>query len=168
VEIREARRGDEAAVADIHVRAWQAAYRGLLPGEFLDALRPEERAARYTFGATGPGSPCTLLALEGEEVLGFSTFGPSRDVDAPGAGELYALYVDPSRWRAGAGRLLLARTRERLHAAGHEQAILWVLVGNTGAERFYEADGWRRDGARRLEDPWGVLSEVLRYRRGLP
>ena len=38
VELRDARKGDELAVAEVHVRSWQEAYRGLMPGEFLDAL----------------------------------------------------------------------------------------------------------------------------------
>jgi GNAT superfamily N-acetyltransferase len=36
-------------VACVHVRSWQAAYRGLLPDEYLDGLRAEDRANRYTF-----------------------------------------------------------------------------------------------------------------------
>ena len=168
MEIRDARPGDEAQVADVHVRAWKTAYRGLLPDEYLDALTPEHRAPGYRFGASGARDPQTLLALDGEALLGFATFGPSRDADTPGAGELFALYVDPSRWRAGAGRALLQATRERLHARGHAEATLWVLDGNEQAERFYAADGWSRDGASRWEDPWGVRSLVFRFRRPLP
>ena len=167
VEIRDARPGDERAVAEVHVRSWQSAYRDLLPEEYLDGLRPEHRIPGYRFGEDG-AAPRTLLAIEGATVLGFATFGASRDEDAPGAGELFALYVDPERWRAGAGRVLLARTREGLHALGHREALLWVLRGNEPAERFYEADGWRRDGASRWEDPWGVRSQVFRFRRTLP
>jgi GNAT superfamily N-acetyltransferase len=166
LELRDARPGDEPAVGEVHVRAWKQAYRGLLPGDYLDALRPEHRIAGYRFAGEAP--PHTLLAIESGLLLGFATFGPARDADAQGAGELFALYVDPDSWRGGAGRALLAAARGRLHADGHEQAILWVLEGNVPAERFYEADGWRRDGASRWEDPWGVRSRVLRYRRALP
>jgi len=168
VKLRDAHPGDEQAVAEVHVRAWKVAYRGLLPDDYLDALTPATRAAGYEFGDSGEGSPRTVLALDRGSIVGFSTFGPSRDEDALAAGELYALYIDPERWRSGAGRLLLAETRRRLRQAGHAEAILWVLVGNRSAERFYLADGWRADGGRRWEDPWGVRSEVVRYRRALP
>ena len=40
LRLREARRGDEMAVAEIHVRSWQEAYRGLMPAEFLDGYGP--------------------------------------------------------------------------------------------------------------------------------
>jgi len=168
VEIRDAKPGDEELVAAVHVRAWKSAYRGLLPDDYLDALTPEHRIGGYRFGAVAAEHPRTLLAVEAGAVLGFATFGPSRDADAPGAGELYALYVDPGRWRAGAGRALVRATRERLHARGHGEAVLWVLDGNEPAARFYAADGWKRDGASRWEDPWGVRSLVFRFRRRLP
>jgi GNAT superfamily N-acetyltransferase len=152
-------------VADVHVRAWKTAYRGLLPDEYLDTLAPEHRIPGYRFGEP---DPITLLALDGDALLGFSTFGSARDPDAPGAAELYALYVDPDRWRTGAGRALVVETRRRMHERGHREAVLWVLDGNVAAERFYEADGWRPDGTSRWEDPWGVRSLVFRHRRALP
>lgn len=164
--IRDARGGDEPAVADVHVRAWKTAYAGLIPQDYLDSLTPADRIPGYRFGAEGPAVPRTILALDGS-LLGFATFGASRDADAASAGELYALYVDPDRWRTGAGRALLAATRAGLLAAGHAEAILWVLRGNDRAARFYEADGWHRDGAERWEEPWGVRSRVHRYRRDL-
>ena len=42
--LRPAEPGDASAVALVHVRAWQTRYRKLLPDEYLDGLRPEERA----------------------------------------------------------------------------------------------------------------------------
>ena len=53
-QIRDAIPGDELAVAAVHVRSWQGAYLGLIDDEFLDALSPEDRAARYTFGSADP------------------------------------------------------------------------------------------------------------------
>lgn len=165
--LRLARPEDALAVAGVHVRAWQAAYRGLIADEFLDSLRPQDRAATYSFDSDDPAAPETILAAEGEEVVGFVTITPSRDEDAPAAGEIQALYVDPSRWRGGVGRLLLREACARLRGRGFEEAILWVLVGNAAGERFYEAHGWRRDGAARWERPYGVRSRVIRYRRTL-
>lgn len=172
VRLREARRGDELAVADLHVRAWQEAYRGLIPDEYLDELDPEDRAARYTFEADDPEAPTTLLAVQdgedaGEVILGFATFSPSRDADAPDHGEVVALYVDPDRYESGVGRMLMAEARRRLWEAGFTDALLWVLDGNERAARFYEGEGWTRDGATRVEEPYGVVSNVSRFRRPL-
>jgi GNAT superfamily N-acetyltransferase len=165
--VRLARPQDALAVAGVHVRAWQVAYRDLIDNEFLAGLRPEDRAATYAFGSDGQGAPETILATEDDEVLGFATMGPSRDEDAPRSGEILALYVDPPNWGTGVGRLLLGAARGRLLRRGFGEAILWVLVGNEQAERFYRADGWQRDGAERWEQPYGVVSRVVRYRRAL-
>jgi len=167
VLIREAEAADADAVAAVHVRAWQAAYRGLLPDAYLDALRPQERASRYTFGSPDPAAPRTMIAAIDGAVAGFASFGASRDPDAPHAGELFALYVDPGNWRSGVGGALLHDACERLCARGHEEALLWVLAGNERAARFYLARGWRSDGAEREEDPRGVTARVRRYRRSL-
>jgi GNAT superfamily N-acetyltransferase len=173
VELRQARRGDELAVAEIHVRSWQEAYRGLMPDAYLDALDPRDRAAVYTFEASDPSAPTTVVAVEAGDggegaISGFATFCPSRDEDAPGFGEIVALYVDPDRHQGGVGRLLMAEARRCLQGAGFTQALLWVLDGNTRAASFYEREGWLPDGARRVEHPYGIVSNVSRFRRALP
>lgn len=171
VELREARRGDELRVAELHVRSWQEAYRGLMPEEFLAALDPQDRAGRYTF--EDEGGPTTLLAVSagegsGEPLLGFVTFGGSRDADARGLGEVYALYVDPVHHRGGVGRLMMAEARRRLAEDGFPEAILWVLDGNDRAREFYEHEGWVADGAHREESPYDIVSNVSRFRRRVP
>jgi GNAT superfamily N-acetyltransferase len=166
VELREARRGDELRVAELHVRSWQEAYDGLMPADFLAALEPRDRAGRYMF--EDEEGPTTVLALDAEGgLLGFATFGPSRDDDLPDLGEVIALYVDPARHRGGIGRLLMAEARRRLGAAGYTEAFLWILDGNDRAREFYEREGWVADGARREENPYDIVSNVSRFRRVL-
>jgi ribosomal protein S18 acetylase RimI-like enzyme len=165
VELRDARCGDELAVAEVHVRSWQEAYRELMPEEFLDGLDPRDRARRYTFEG-GAEAPTTVVAIAGGAVVGFVTFGPSRDEDAVGMGEIYALYVDPGCHRGGVGRLLMAHARRRLKEQGFAAAVLWVLQGNERAASFYEREGWKPDGATREEEPYGITSNVRRFHLG--
>jgi ribosomal protein S18 acetylase RimI-like enzyme len=167
VELRLATPGDEHAVAAVHVRAWQHAYRGLIPDSYLDSLVPEDRASRYTFGEHGPGSVRTVLATEGDALCGFSTTGPCRDADRQRHGELYALYVAPECLGRGVGRLLIQDARRRLQENGFAQAILWVVTGNVRAERFYRIDGWLPDGRTRLDEIHGATVDEARYTRAL-
>jgi len=109
---------------------------GLLPDEYLDGLRAEDPASRYTFDRTEPDQPQTVLAVQDGAVVGFATTGPARDSDVPDAGELYAFYVDPARWGVGVGRVLIAEARARLWRSGFREAVLWVMVGNDRAKRF--------------------------------
>jgi ribosomal protein S18 acetylase RimI-like enzyme len=167
LSVRAAVPGDAAAVAGVHVRSWQVAYRGLMPDDYLDGLRPEDRMGRYTFGSTDPSMPATTVALVDDVIRGFSTTGPARDTDAPGRGEIFALYVDPEAWDTGIGRRLMEEARAQLVRHGFTESVLWVLDGNTRADRFYRLDGWRPDDQRRTEDIWGVRVDEIRYRRNL-
>jgi GNAT superfamily N-acetyltransferase len=165
--IRPAQPGDEMAVARVHVRSWQTAYKGLLPDEYLDALRPEDRAQRYTFGSDDIRQPATIVSTEAGVISGFATTAPARDSDIPDHGELFALYVDPEYWGRGIGAALISAARARLYDQGFRNAALWVMMNNTRAERFYKIDGWQPDGLSRTDTLWGVTVDELRYRRPL-
>ena len=158
---------DSLAVAQVHVQSWQTAYRGLLPDEYLDRLRPEDRAKRYDFETTDPSKPATIVADQGRDIAGFVTVAPARDLDLGGGGEICALYVLPNRWGCKIGRALIERARCRLSGLGFDRAVLWVMIGNSRAERFYRADGWTPDGMRRTESVWGMSINEIRYRRTL-
>ncbi len=165
--IRPAEPGDEMSVADVHVRSWQVAYKGLLPEEYLDGLRPEDRARKYTFGSHDLSQPFTMVAAEAGRISGFATIAPARDPDIPDYGELYALYVAPEFWGCGIGAALMAAARARLHERGFRNAALWVMANNTRAERFYTIDQWKPDGLRRTDTVWGVVVDEIRYQRSL-
>src|SRR4051812_33317950 len=129
--IRPAIPADAFAVARIHVRAWQAGYRGLLPAEYLDTLRAEDRAARYTFGIAG--GPATFVPTDADTIVGFMTIKDD---------ELAALHVEPDAWRRRVGTALLLHARTAFAEAGLNRAWLHVLAGNARARSFYERDGW--------------------------
>jgi GNAT superfamily N-acetyltransferase len=165
--VRTATSADAAAVADVHVRAWQVAYAGLLPAHELDALDPRERARRYDFDNRAAGAARTFVALIDGRIAGFATCGAQDGASGATRGELRALYIDPERWREGLGLLLLRRAEAHLRELGFDEAVLWVLIGNASAERFYLAHGWRADAVRRHERFWGVPVEVTRCSRAL-
>lgn len=166
VQLRPAIPPDAGDIARVHVRAWQVGYRGLLPDDYLDGLRTEDRASRYTLGEASAETPSTIVAVERSTLCGFVTTGPARE-GTGGAGHLMALYVDPDHWRRGIGRVLLARGRAELAARGYREAVLWVLVGNVRAHELYVADGWRPDGHEDDQTVWGVVVRDRRYRREL-
>jgi ribosomal protein S18 acetylase RimI-like enzyme len=165
--VRPAEPDDALAVARVHVRSWQAAYRTLLPDDYLDQLRPEDRAQKYNFSSLDQLQPQTIVAAEAGVIHGFATTAPARESDMPGSGELCALYVDPDQWSRGIGSALVAAARSRLFDLGFRHAVLWVLVGNVRAERFYRIDRWAPDGQRRTESVWGVTVDEIRYQRTL-
>ena len=154
-------------MARVHVRSWQAAYRNIVPDDYLDQLRPEDRAAKYDFASLDPGKPRTIVAVEDGLIYGFATTMPVSDSDMPDHGELCALYVDPEQWGKGLGVALVASARTQMFERGYRKAILWVLTGNVRAERFYQYDGWAADGVRRKATVWGITVDEIRYQREL-
>jgi GNAT superfamily N-acetyltransferase len=158
---------DAIAVAGVHVRSWQAAYRKLLPDDYLDQLRPEDRAEKYDFATLDPAKPRTIVAAEEGLIHGFATTAPSRDPDLPGDGELCALYVDPEYWGRGMGLALVTAARAHLFEVGFRNAFLWVLAGHARAERFYRIDRWAPDGLQRTDSVWGITVNEVRYQREL-
>ncbi len=142
MELRRAEPSDAIAVARVHVRSWQAAYRKLMPDDYLDQLRPEDRAKKYDFGNLDPLRPYTIIATESGRILGFATTAQTQESPMSVYGELSALYVDPDHWGRGIGVALVSAARSRLFDLGFRNAILWVLEGNVRAERFYVMDHW--------------------------
>ncbi len=146
MQVRAAQLADAGAIARVQVRTWQAAYRGLIADSYLDAMSIEQRSERWQRNLSG-GPFTTLVLVDGDQVVGFSGHGPSRDRDAPASqGELLALYVIEDHWRRGLGRQLYAASDEALLAAGFTESIVWVLDGNARADRFYGAVGYALDG----------------------
>ena len=66
-------------VAQVHVRSWQAAYRTLHPDDYLDQLRPEDRAHTYDFASLDPLKPQTIVAVE----PGLGPAGPGFPASLP-------------------------------------------------------------------------------------
>jgi ribosomal protein S18 acetylase RimI-like enzyme len=164
VTVRPATVADAPAMGRLVVRAWQAAYRGQMPDDYLDGLRAEDRAAYWDGVLRREGRRGAVLVAErAGEVAGFAASGPSRDPE--GAGELYAINVDPAHWGTGTGRALLEATQAELGRMGFAESVLWVLPGNARARRFYELAGWTADGAERSSEAFGVSFDEVRYRR---
>lgn len=169
VHLRRAREADARAIAEVHVRTWQQAYRDILPVGYLQALSVE---ARERYWATElrvlPAERRPWLAEAGQDVVGFVSAGPSRDEGMPpSTGEIYALYVLPECWARGVGRSLLLHCERELIQHGYEHATLWLLADNDRARAFYEANGWQPDGAVKQDRIGDREVAELRYRRTL-
>lgn len=165
--IRDARAEDADDIAGVHVRSWQAAYRGLIDQSVLDGLSVDERASgwRRILAEPLPTSLGTLVAVRDDHLIGWASLGSGRDPDGLADGEVYGIYADPSAWSTGAGHALLAAAEQRITEAGHDRAYLWVLDGNERADAFYARHGWLEDGAIKIEErPQLTLREHRRVK----
>ncbi len=169
--VRAATVRDAAELAAIHVRSWQAAYKGLLPQDYLDKLEVSDRVEgwRRTLSATDWSRSGVMVVHPERELLGFAGFGPTRDNDDDDSAvaEIRSIYLLPEAWGKGFGKRLMCAALTRLASAGYTQATLWVLQTNGRARRFYETGGWTYDGAAKCDDSHGFPMQEIRYRKQL-
>ncbi|MFC9584264.1 GNAT family N-acetyltransferase [Streptomyces yangpuensis] len=170
VRVREMDEADIEAVSAIRVRGWQAAYAGIVPQSYLDAMTVEEDTDRRRQWFNRPGRESRDLVAVGDRgPVGWVCFGPPRG-GIPGAGrvgEVYALYVAPDRIGTGIGRGLLDAAHAAMKGQGVETSALWVLRDNLRARRFYERAGYGADGGTQDDVYDDVTLAELRYRRVL-
>jgi hypothetical protein len=104
--IRRARLTDAPSITDIHVRAWQTVYRGMMPDDYLAAQQADQRYARWKHDIDAPDDTMAVFVPEEAEtgegsrrLPGFCSVCPQKDM-APGDdlldpnGELHTIYVD--------------------------------------------------------------------------
>lgn len=161
----------------MHVRAWQAAYRGQVPDAYLDQMDEEQAGRRWTETLTrglgageaiGRDGTCTTLLLEdGDLVVGIASVGRARGEYPVGTGELWMINLVPEAWGSGLGRQLLAASVDELRWQGFSEAVLWVLDTNRRARRFYQRQGWVPDGTVKEDASRGFTLTEVRYRRQL-
>lgn len=169
IPVRRAVAHDGPAIAAMKWRSWRVAYRGMLPDAYLDELPVRPAPGYWTGLATLPPSRHHGLFVGGRPgtVLGACKVRPVRDDDLDPAevAEIEILYLDPLVRRRGLGGALLAAAVDHAHAQGTRDLSLWVAAANEPARRFYEAQGWRPDGAaQRVELGDGVAMDEVRYR----
>lgn len=136
---------DARAIAEIHVAAWRAAYASILPAEYLASLSIDRREAMWR-KCIAAGTSELLVAKDQNSLRGWLDFGPCRDEGASNTqAELRALYVSPSAWSTGTGRMLWLRARELMVRDGFASCCLWVFPQNDRAIKFYLAAGFVHD-----------------------
>jgi RimJ/RimL family protein N-acetyltransferase len=169
VFIREADSKDARQIADVHVRSWQAAYRGLIPDEELANLSVDERE-HFWSQILSRGQRSNLVLLDQDVVVGWTAFGAARDPDCDSTQvyELYGIYLLSNYWDTGCGRQLYQATEQRISSLAALEIVLWVFEKNIRARRFYEAAGFRIEAEKQkhISIRGATLAEV-RYRKKL-
>lgn len=163
-EVRRAIEEDLPGLRAVYLRAWRAAYEGVLPPDALE----EQAAIREEFdwprGTAAPEAEVLVAVDRAGSVLGVvqaDEVVPSpRDLP-----EITMLYVDPEAWGTGVSVALLSAGVAWIAGRGHAAARLRVVETQTRARRFYEREGWTRD--EEPEPAHNGFFPLLYYRRSL-
>ena len=159
IAIRKPRESDAYPVAQVEIDVWRDTYPTLLPAEYLvdrlDIVRVSALWARRLQDLNF--RQCCRLAVSTDgNIVGFITFGKTRDPDPdlPSDGEIYEVYVLADFQNQGLGRELCRVAAGCLRREGARSMTVEVLEGNP-ARFFYEALGGRI--ARRKNRPFAGL-----------
>ena len=144
IEIRQSNPSDASAIARVREESWRAAYRGIVPDDFLDGMDATQWADGYRRFLDNPSERLVSIVAEQDgTIVGMVAAGPNRDNDTPYSAELFMIYLLPGHWRRGIGLTLVGATARSLIDLGLSSMVVWVLAENWPARRFYEVLGGR-------------------------
>ena len=158
MEIRQLINSDDLySIAKIYVESWQFAYKGIIPQDYLQKLRPDMWSENLKKSGIH-----SLVIMEKGRYIGTASYSSSRTKEFADWGEIISIYLLPDYIGKGHGKKLLAATLTELEKLGYHDIFLWVLEENTRARAFYEKSGFICSG-KALDDNIGgkKLREIL-------
>jgi GNAT superfamily N-acetyltransferase len=157
VVIRGAVGDDLTGVLSVGHRTWLATYEPIAGPEYVAMGLAKWWTSDVVTDSIRKGR--TLVAVEGDDVVGVATFGPQDD-----AFVLWKLYVLPGHHGQGIGSRLLGAVVERALESDHPRITLSYLEGNQQAARFYLRHGFTET---HRETPGSGLPESVWMARDL-
>lgn len=125
--------------AFVHFQSWREAYLGIVEQAFLD-----NRSIDNCLELAMNTKDNTIIAKDGERVIGFVQYGKYNYDDLEDAGEIIALYVLADYYGKGIGYRLMQEAMQYL--SDYPQIALFVIKDNQRAIDFYTRYGFRFDG----------------------
>ena len=157
---------DADTIGRITSRSWHAAYRGIVPKEYLAGITPDFRAKKFREVYPLLNGVEFYLIHADNEPVGVINLHECLKGDIPYCGEIGVFYFLPDYWGKGLGDKAMSFALVRLQELGYHDAILWVLAETSRARRFYEKHGFVLDGSSKVISLGKELVEV-RYRQSL-
>lgn len=139
--IRPIEEKDIEQVVDIQIRSWQITYKGIIDGNYLNAMNYEEKVAQRKRDYHSDGF---IVSELNNEIVGFcryinnGSFSPEiKNIDC----ELLAIYVKPECKRTGIGTKMFTYVINDFRKQNKSKMIVWCLKENYSSRAFYEKMG---------------------------
>lgn len=165
--IRKAVPEDAETIIDINIEVWNTTYKGLIPQEVIDKLQSKnpERIIRNQNSIQEKQN--TFVAEIDGKIVGYHTFGKTRDKNFEDAGEIYAGYILDNYQGLGLGRKMAVACMKELLERGYTKLVTKCLDGNT-ANEFHKSLGGVFVGQSTFE-PMGIYigKENIYYHKNL-
>lgn len=165
--IRKAKIEDSNSIANLILRGWQTAYKGLIDQEFLDDMQEDEMSKGWKRNIFSQNESNNIYVYEEEnKILGVIRFGkPDDENDELHNAEIHVLYVEPELKRNGIGSKLFNYAKNYFIEHNRKKLIIWCLKGNDPSIEFYKKMGGKIISERNSKVHNIELGEVgLEYR----
>lgn len=132
-------------IADLHLRTWQEAYKGMVSQDYIDALTMEGICAKWSDYIKQPEHGVFLCVEVNPEtgemvrVEGSVGFKPYQRVE--NCIYVYSLYVEKDLRGQGIGTHLVNAIAARGKKEGYPRMGVCVMCANEGARRLYARMG---------------------------
>ncbi|RXZ81042.1 GNAT family N-acetyltransferase [Paenibacillaceae bacterium] len=165
-EIRWAELNDCNDLGVVHLESYRAAYKGIIPEDFLNNIKLEDRVYYFENVLKTSAKKTALIAIE-NSIIGCAEIGQSVDDDLDASFvEIFAIYLVKEHSGKGFGKQLLEWVLSNMTERGYRNASLWVLKENINAIKFYENLDFVFDGSERAIERGKSLVQ-LRFRKAL-
>ncbi|GGF30501.1 N-acetyltransferase [Microbacterium sorbitolivorans] len=140
MQIRQAQASDAAGIAEIYNDAVLNT-----TAIWNDATVDEADRAAWIAGRQGSGFP-VLVAVDGDEVVGYATYGDFRPHDGFRHTVEHSVYVRGDQRGSGIGRQLMMHLVNAARENGVHVMVAAIESGNTGSLRLHEKLGFVETG----------------------
>lgn len=139
--IREGGPEDAPLIANVQIKSWRYAYKGIIDQNYLDECLDRDVRMKVWQDTLTRKAEGMFLAFEATVLAGFAFVGKSRNERYQGYAELYAIYLDPDFMRQGVGKGLFQQVSAYVVRRGFRKMFVKVLTDNKVGRDFYERMG---------------------------
>lgn len=144
ITIRLAVPSDAPDMAEVHMRSWEVAYKGILPDDYIRE-KNATRNALYARVITEENDTSYVIQCSGKTV-GIMCVAPPQDKELIDFHELHYIYLHPNYFRRGIGTQAMELAYSIARGLGKTGLVLWVLEKNVNSIQFYKKCGFVADG----------------------
>ena len=135
---------DAHDMAEIHIRSWEAAYKDIIPADYIKA----KNATRHELWQRilTPDNEKQHIIRANGKTAGMLSVDLPHDEIGDEYYELHGIYLFPEYFRQGIGTKAVNFAFDQARKLGKRQMILWCFAENTNSIKFYEKFGFTPDG----------------------
>lgn len=138
--IRKALPEDAEKIIDINIEVWKETYKDLIDKEIIDKLQVKTKERIEKTKQNIKEKNQTYVAESDGKIVGYHTYGKTRDENFKNSGEIYAGYILKEYQGLGIGRKLAIFCMQDLLNSGYKTLVTKCLEDNP-ANEFHKSLG---------------------------